>query len=134
MVFEDELSISKVLSGQAESKNGLNSALLYSTEPLDSSEHDHRTLRVNIDAMGYEEEGKYPGTLYPAEGQVDDNIWLSFESGDNFPNSTSAQSILAEDPVKTASAQVVHYTTAPIEGLENYSSENEIRGLESRVS
>lgn len=134
MWFEKEDDVAEVLRKQAESKSGLNSAFLYGTEPLNSTDHDYRTLRVNCDLFGYEEDGIYPGTLYTSDDQdVDENIWISFEPEENFPDSTSAQTILSEEPTRTPSGQVVHYTTAPIEGLEEFSGESEINGIESHL-
>jgi hypothetical protein len=66
-------------------------------------------LRVNADLMGFDERGRYPGTVYTDE-DVYPNVWISFEEGSEFPESNTAQTILASEEPSGAGGEIIRYT------------------------
>ena len=133
MDFKDEINMAEIICRLEGSLGGINTAFLYNTEPLQSSEYDQRTLRVNADLMGFDDTGEYSGSLYTVK-EIDENISISLEPQEEFPQSISAQAILTEEPVETESGQPINYTVGYAPGLENFSRENEVRNTYRRGS
>ena len=120
--FSDEASVARLLQSQENSPTGLNTVLLYEEEFL-GDEYDHRTLRVNAELMGFDERGRYPGTVYIDEN-IDDNVWISFEDGSEFPESDAAQAVLASEELSGVSGEVIGYTVAL--NLDGHDSDSDV--------